>query len=105
MVVDLSDRRLPSVRHWGANLGRLTDDQLCDLIEATRPQLGDSLMDVADQITVVPEHAAVWLGRPGLEGGRVGATGRRRSGWSRYESVMTGTVSGCWSTRSIPRPD
>ena len=72
VVLDLSDRRLPTVRHWGADLGVLTDDQLRDLIEATRPPLGDSLMDVADQITVVPEHAAAWLGRPGLEGGRAG---------------------------------
>ena len=29
-------------------------------------------MDVADQVTVLPEHAAAWLGRPGLEGGRAG---------------------------------
>ena len=68
VVVDLSDRRLPTVRHWGADLGVLTDEQLRGLIEATRPPLGDSLMDVADQISVVPEQAAAWLGRPGLEG-------------------------------------
>ena len=105
VVVDLSDRRLPTVRHWGADLGVLTDDQLRDLIEATRPPLGDSPMDVADQITVVPEHAQPGWAGPDSRVDAPGATGRRRSGWSRYESAMTATVSGCWSTPSIPRRD
>ena len=86
MVLDLSDRRLPTIRHWGADLGVLTEEQLRDLVEAARPPLGDSPMDVADQITVVPEHAAAWLGRPGLEGGRAGQD------WStsfRVESIRT----------------
>jgi alpha-galactosidase len=72
VLLDLSDRRLPAVRHWGADLGRLTENQLRECVELCRAPRGDSPMDVADQITLVPEHAAAWLGRPGLEGGRTG---------------------------------
>ncbi len=91
VVIDLSKRRLPTVRHWGADLGELDEDQLGQLMLAVRPPLGDSPMDIADQITVLPEHAAAWLGRPGLEGGRVGRD------WStafRVQTARLGAIDG-----------
>ncbi len=36
------------------------------------PAYGDSPFDVARQISVLPEHASAWVGRPGLEGSRNG---------------------------------
>ena len=72
VLLDLTHDRLPSVRHWGADLGPLDGLELAAAVMALRPPLNDSPMDVADQVTVLPEHAAAWLGRPGLEGGRSG---------------------------------
>ena len=37
LVLDLSDGRLPSVLHWGAGLGTLTDGDALALVEAAAP--------------------------------------------------------------------
>nr|WP_084617308.1 alpha-galactosidase [Ornithinimicrobium pekingense] len=65
-------RRLPVVRHWGADLGPLEEEDLAALATAGRVPVGDSPFDVADSVSVLPEHALAWTGRPGLEGSRGG---------------------------------
>ena len=62
--------------------------ELAAVVTALRPPLSDSPMDVADQVTVLPEHAAAWLGRPGLEGGRAGRD------WSTAFRVQQAWLSG-----------
>jgi alpha-galactosidase len=72
VVLDTSDRRLPTVLHWGADLGKLSPEQLEYLARAAKPPYGDSPFDVANQVNVIPEHASAWIGRPGVEGSRTG---------------------------------
>ncbi len=72
VVLELADGLLPVVRHWGHDLGELGPDDLAGLATVARAWHGDSPFDVADQVTVLPEHARAWVGRPGVEGSRSG---------------------------------
>ncbi|AOS63868.1 alpha-galactosidase [Actinoalloteichus hymeniacidonis] len=78
LVLFTDDGRLPSVLHWGADLGAAADEFLTELYLAARPSPAPNDLD---EITVVgvdvlPEHASGWRGRPGLTGHREG------QGWS-----------------------
>lgn len=72
VVLEHADGLLPVVRHWGADLGELTDADLAAVALAGRVARGDSPFDVADDVSVLPEHARAWIGRPGVEGSRGG---------------------------------
>ncbi|WP_298885838.1 alpha-galactosidase [uncultured Serinicoccus sp.] len=72
LVLDLADDLLPVVRHWGADLGDLDEQDLAGVTTAGRVARGDSPFDLADQVSLLPEHARAWLGRPGVEGSRQG---------------------------------
>ncbi|MFK5635802.1 alpha-galactosidase [Ornithinimicrobium sp. LYQ103] len=72
VALELSGGLLPVVRHWGSDLGPLGDDDLAGLALAAGAARGDSPFDVADRVSVVPEHALAWIGRPGVEGSRSG---------------------------------
>ncbi len=72
VVLELPDRRLPVVRHWGPDLGELGPDDLAALCTAARVHRGDSPFDVADSVSILPEPALAWTGRPGVEGSRGG---------------------------------
>ncbi|GAA4884467.1 alpha-galactosidase [Serinicoccus chungangensis] len=72
LVLDLADDLLPVVRHWGRDLGELSDEDLAAVVTAGRVAHGDSPFDTADQVSLLPEHARAWLGRPGVEGSRQG---------------------------------
>ena len=52
--------------------GALDERDLAAVALAGRVARGDSPFDVADQVTVLPEHARAWVGRPGVEGSRAG---------------------------------
>ncbi len=72
VVLELPERRLPVVRHWGRDLGELGPDDLVALCTAARGHVGDSPFDVAEAVSILPEHALAWIGRPGVEGSRAG---------------------------------
>lgn len=72
LVLDLADGLLPVVRHWGADLGDLSQAELAALTTASRVAFFDSPFDVADQVSILPEHGRAWIGRPGIEGSRDG---------------------------------
>ncbi|MDO5740808.1 MAG: alpha-galactosidase [Ornithinimicrobium sp.] len=72
VILECSQRRLPVVRHWGADLGDLSETDLDALATAGRAAFVDSPFDVADQVSILPEHARAWIGRPGVEGSRAG---------------------------------
>ena len=76
LVLDLSDGRLPSVLHWGAALGTLTDDDALALVEAAAPVPAPNAVDAPLPVALLPEHWTGWTGRPGLSGSRAGV------GWS-----------------------
>ncbi|MGY1666027.1 alpha-galactosidase [Geodermatophilus sp. SYSU D00696] len=63
---------LPQVVYWGADLGDLPADALAGLGRAAAPSVGDHPTDVVRRLTLLPEHASGWVGRPGLEGSRAG---------------------------------
>jgi alpha-galactosidase len=55
--------RLPSIRHWGTDLG---DVDLGDLLHTWRGIRANSALDDAAPIGLVPEYARGYAGRPGL---------------------------------------
>ncbi len=72
LVLDCSGPALPSVLHWGADLGELSENALVDLRRgAGAVQTGNGL-DNNLPVAIVPEYSAGWFGLPGLNGHRDG---------------------------------
>ncbi|MDX6251516.1 MAG: alpha-galactosidase [Kribbellaceae bacterium] len=72
LVLDCSGPALPSVVHWGADLGELTESALLDLRRgAGAVQAGNGLDDNLP-VAIIPEYSAGWFGLPGLNGHRDG---------------------------------
>jgi alpha-galactosidase len=85
LALDVGDRCLPAVLHWGHDLGDLTPDELAALVTVGRPSTVPNDLDEPTRPgAVLPEHAAGWIGRPGLAGSRSG------HGWSALF-----TLTGC----------
>ena len=72
LVLDLRGSRLPRVAHWGADLGELGADDLVALVEAGATAAVPDSLDEPRPVSLLPEHAEGWLGRPGLCGHRAG---------------------------------
>ncbi|WP_166998882.1 alpha-galactosidase [Paramicrobacterium fandaimingii] len=73
LVVDIAHGAMPSIVHWGSDLGPLSDLELRELIVATAPRR-DNSVDVPVRVGVVPEASSGWLGAPGLQGHRSDGT-------------------------------
>ncbi len=72
-VVVRRDRdRLPSVLHWGPDLGELSSASLEAMALALLPPYLDSPVSSQHAVAVLPQHSCGWLGRPGLLGSRSG---------------------------------
>nr|WP_238357308.1 alpha-galactosidase [Kribbella italica] len=70
--MDCSGPALPSILHWGADLGELSETALIDLRRgAGAVQTGNGLDDNLP-VAIVPEYSAGWFGLPGLNGHRDG---------------------------------
>ena len=69
LVLRLDPADLPSVLHWGSDLG---DDDLDGVLDAVARPVTDSAVYTNPVVTVLPRHSAGWLGRPGLVGSRAG---------------------------------
>ena len=63
---------LPRIVHWGADLGDVDDAVLRSLVRALTPPVSEHPTDNTHDLTVLPEHARGWTGRPGVEGSRAG---------------------------------
>jgi alpha-galactosidase len=72
LVLDITAGRLPSIAHWGADPGQLSDDEVLDLVGAGVHPVADNMVDEPVRIAVLPEHWTGWVGRPGLSGSRRG---------------------------------
>ena len=75
VVIDLGGD-LPVIRHWGAALGESAGAALATATERTIVHGG---LDVVAPCSILPQHAAGWQGRPGLQGHRQG--GRDWAPW------------------------
>lgn len=64
---------LPSVLHWGADLGRLGDADLDAFVSAVGRQSPPGTLDAAWQLTYLPQEGDGWAGRPALVVTRDGA--------------------------------
>ncbi|WP_229076797.1 alpha-galactosidase [Actinoplanes sp. DH11] len=71
LVLDRTGDLLPRVLHWGADLGAGADPAALAL--AAVPQQVANNIDAVVPVSVLPEHAAGWVGTPGLTGHRDGA--------------------------------
>ena len=77
LVLVARDDALPSVLHWGHDLGDLTAEELAALAVAGTPgTVPNDLDDPTPYGALLPEHSSGWNGRPGLAGSRSGR------GWS-----------------------
>jgi alpha-galactosidase len=70
VVVDVT--RMPSILHWGSDLGDLTPDALQVLEVAGRLHPRASGFDASRALGVLPEAASGWFGSPGITGHRGG---------------------------------
>ncbi|GAA4625329.1 alpha-galactosidase [Cellulomonas oligotrophica] len=66
LVVDAPGTQVPSVLHWGADLGPLPADALDALAGAVLPAVPPSSIDVPLRLSLVPTLAEGWSGQPGL---------------------------------------
>ncbi|MGC0397427.1 alpha-galactosidase [Streptomyces sp. SAI-126] len=73
LMLDPRSNGLPTVLHWGADLGDLTQQELSQLAEAvTMPNI-PGFDDVVPRVALLPEHGTGWPGQPGLTGHRQGS--------------------------------
>src|SRR6478736_6501908 len=88
LVLDLSDGGLPAVVHWGADCGALDARGYAALLQTGVLPVAASEVDVPVRISILPEHARGWMGRPGVSGSRAGAA------WSPLWCVTEVTLDG-----------
>jgi len=67
-VLDARGAAVPTVIHWGADLGPLSHAQLEALAVASVVPVGPSSPDLPTRPSLVPLLADGWTGQPGLEG-------------------------------------
>ena len=88
LVMDVSAGRLPAIVHWGPAVGDLDDEHVVALVASSTPPPGLNDVDVPVRVAVLPEHAAGWTGRPGLQGSRDGVA------WSTRFTTTSLTLDG-----------
>ncbi len=72
VVVDARHAALPTIVHWGDDLGDLATTELDALATAAIPQAVSGGLDEPALLTLVPQESGGWLGTPGLVGHRAG---------------------------------
>jgi alpha-galactosidase len=72
LVLDCSGPALPSVLHWGADLGELDAKALLELRRGAGAVQAGNGLDDNKPVAILPEYSAGWFGLPGLNGHRDG---------------------------------
>lgn len=72
VLLDHRGDALPSVIHWGADLGNVTVEDALAIARANVPPQTNNTPDEPVRVALLPEQRAGWLGRPGLSGSRDG---------------------------------
>ena len=87
LVLDCRGPGLPTVVHWGAELRHASTADLEALALGAVPGSVPSTPDVPVPVSLVPENARGWSGRPGLRGHREGRD------WSAFFALDTVELS------------
>ena len=72
LVLRLDAHALPCLLHWGPDLGDPSPEDLAGLATALQSPPSDSAIYTQEAVSVLPQHSAGWIGRPGLLGSRDG---------------------------------
>jgi alpha-galactosidase len=72
VILDLTTAPIPSVVHWGADLGAIDLSALRSLAIGAAPQRVSGGLDATPRLTVLPTAASGWLFTPAVEGHRAG---------------------------------
>jgi len=72
LLLTSDDDRLPTVVHWGRDLGELLPELLADLVRASEVPLAGAQVDAPRPVGVLPGQSDGWLGTPGVAGHRDG---------------------------------
>ncbi len=72
LVLEIPEEGLPSLVHWGADLGRLSRTDAAGLLVSDVHPDANNIMDEPVRLSVLPEHWTGWVGRPGISGSRAG---------------------------------
>ncbi len=72
LILDLGGGMLPQVLHWGADCGALDEAGFAALKISNVSPVGASEVDRPVRLSILPEHAQGWMGRPGVSGSRDG---------------------------------
>ena len=72
VIFDTASAGLPSIVHWGEDLGDLSTSELRDIVTASLPQRVSGGLDIPARLTLLPQDAFGWQGTPGLSGSRRG---------------------------------
>ena len=87
VVLDARGRGLPCVVHWGREV-----DDADGVIAASAGAVPRAVLDVPVALSLVPERAAGWRGRPGLTGTGTGAAWSPRFTLGGIEASATSAV-------------
>lgn len=71
-LIDARGTKVPSLLHWGADLGALDARALTALADAAVPAIGPSSIDMPLRLSLLPTLADGWSGRPAFAGFRAG---------------------------------
>ena len=88
VLIDVAAGRLPAIVHWGPEIPDLDEQEAKTLVAASQPLTGHNDVDVPVRLSVLPELAVGWTGRPGLQGSRAGAN------WSTRFTSTSVTLDG-----------
>ncbi|UNX53233.1 alpha-galactosidase [Georgenia sp. TF02-10] len=72
VLLETAGESLPRVLHWGADLGRLSEQALAAAAAVTLPAVPRNALDTPWPLSLLPGQADGWLGRPGLAAHRGG---------------------------------
>jgi alpha-galactosidase len=95
LVLHLPPDRLPTVLHWGGDLGRTSPEVLADLVRTGETARANNDLDVPEPLTLLPEPSRGWSGTPSIVGSRAGADWSTRfvpTGVSLHETAEGGSL-------------
>lgn len=73
LVLAADADRLPTLVHWGTDLGALGPDVLQAVVATGLTTRANNDLDVPQPLSLLPEQSRGWAGTPGLAGHRAGA--------------------------------